>query len=270
MENVPEILGSYKIRPSKMLGQNFLTSKQAVKKIVGSADLTKTDTVLEVGPGTGSLTWELCQKAGKVIVIEKDQKMIEVLRERLRSWNVENVTIIKEDILKFQIKEPCKVVGNLPFYLTSPLIRKFLESNPRPSLMVLVVQKEVAQRICAKPPRMSLLAVSVQIYSSPRIISYLSKKLFWPRPEVDAAVIEIVPKPSRIGEKDLFFRIAKAGFSQPRKQLANNLSKGLGLEKDKISAWLKKNGIDPSWRAEVLSLEQWIKLTKSAHSVLQL
>ncbi|GAI44688.1 unnamed protein product, partial [marine sediment metagenome] len=181
------------------------------------------------------------------------------------------------------------VVANLPFYLTAPAIRKFLETKFPLELMILVVQKEVAQRICARPPKMNILAVSVQFYAKPEIISYVSKKSFWPSPKVDSAIIKITPtKPGDIimkpGNVDLFFRIVKAGFSQPRKQIINNLTKGLALNqpnrlklnkpaqisscktwvgKEKIKSWLLKNNIQPTQRAETLFVKDWINLTKS-------
>ncbi|PIR72642.1 MAG: hypothetical protein COU42_00480 [Candidatus Nealsonbacteria bacterium CG10_big_fil_rev_8_21_14_0_10_36_24] len=154
------------------------------------------------------------------------------------------------------------MVSNLPFYITAPIIRKFLEAKNSPKEMVLLVQKEVAQRICARPPDMNLLAISVQFYAKPEIISYVSKKSFWPIPKVDSAIIKIVPQKKYNVNKDLFFKIVKAGFSQPRKQLANNLSKMLKLNKQEISSLLLKNNIKPTLRAEALTIKDWILLTK--------
>jgi 16S rRNA (adenine1518-N6/adenine1519-N6)-dimethyltransferase len=161
-------------------------------------------------------------------------------------------------------------VANLPFYLTAPVIRKFLESDCQPKEMILMVQKEVGQRICAKPPDMNLLAVSVQFYAEPKIISYISKKSFWPQPKVDSAIIKITPLGLseistivRLLDRDLFFRIVKAGFSQPRKQILNNLSKKLKLNKEEVKSWLLKNNIQPGQRAETLTIKDWINLTKS-------
>ncbi len=203
--------------------------------------------------------------------------MIEILRTTLK--DLRNVEVIQEDILKifnsqfsifnkFSIfNYKYKVVGNLPFYLTAPVIRKFLESvEVRPQQMVLLIQKEVAQRICATPPDMSILAVSVQIYARPEIVSYISKKSFWPSPKVDSAILRINPQINTDIKQintDLFFKIVKAGFSQPRKQLINNLSKELNLEKEKVQNWLLENNIQPTQRAETLSVDDWIKLTKT-------
>ena len=270
----------YKIHLSKKLGQNFLINKGAVKRVIEAANLQPDDIVLEIGPGTGILTKELAKRIKKVIAVEKDPNLARILNNELRIKNIKNVEIVQEDILKFQIANSklqtnsklqnpnYKIVANLPFYLTAPVIRKFLESTGgRPLQMALVVQKEVGQRICAKPPDMNLLAVSIQFYAKPEIISYISKKSFWPSLKVDSAIIKIVPHQFRVQVsrqfREQFFRIVKAGFSQPRKQLINNLSRGLKIDKEEIKAWLLKNNIQPTQRAETLSVEDWIKLTKS-------
>jgi len=258
------------IRPLKKLGQNFLISKTVLNKIIKAADLKKTDIVLEIGPGIGALTKELAKKAGKVIAIEKDIKMIEILKKTLKDFN--NIEIIHADILKFNLDAKnldarrYKVVSNLPYYITSPVIKKFLECDNPPTQMLLMVQKEVAQRICAKPPRMNLLAVSVQFYSQPKIISYVSKNCFWPRPKIDSAIIKIVQRYSAYGSalfSERFFKIVKAGFAHPRKQLVNNLSNGLELEKPLAKKWLLKNNIHPTQRAQTLYSKDWLKLAKT-------
>jgi len=279
------------------MGQNFLIDMEAIKKVIESAQLSKNDIVLEIGPGIGNLTMELAKKAEKVIAIEKDSKMCEILKDLLEGRNVKNVEIVNEDILKLDTKYKIqntryKVVGNLPFYLAAPVIRQFLEVVDvkhrasacggegkdedkvliAPKQMVLVVQKEVAQRICAKPPEMSILAVSVQFYAKPEIETFVPKKSFWPQPKVDGAIIKIIPKKlsTRPGSVDLFFKIVKAGFSQPRKQLINNLSKEFlpagrqgNLNREKVKDWLSKNNVQPNQRAETLTVENWISLTKS-------
>jgi len=270
---VKKMLKKHNLRPSKRLGQNFLVDKGVVRKIIEAADLQPDDIVLEIGPGLGVLTRELAKKAKKVIAVEKDKNMVEILAETLK--NFKNVEIIHGDIRKKTpgvfsstpgVETGYKVVANLPFYLTAPAIRKFLESvEVRPQQMVLVVQKEVAQRICAKVPDMNLLAVSVQFYAEPEIISYISKKSFWPQPKVDSAIIKIAPFKIRRGSelRQLFFKIVRAGFSQPRKQLANNFSKMLKLDKEKVKEWLLKNDIQPSQRAETLTINDWLKLRRS-------
>ena len=275
--DIKNLLKKYQIRPSKGLGQNFLIDRGVVKKVVQAAELTQKEIVLEIGPGLGTLTIELAKKAKGVISVEKDSKMIEILRETLKDFK--NIEVIQEDIRKINSKycmpnTGYKVIANLPFYLTAPVIRKFLEAENPPKEMVLIVQKEVAQRVYARPPDMNLLAVSVQFYSKPKIISYISKKSFWPQPKVDSAIIKITPLVAsknlaiaRFFDRALFFKIVKAGFSQPRKQLINNLSKELKIEKEKIKKWLVKNNIQPTQRAETLNLEDWIWLTKESRQI---
>ena len=270
-----KLLKKYNLRPSRRLGQNFLVDEKVLRKIIEAAELSKNDIVLEIGPGIGNLTVKLAKRVKKVVAVEKDQRMIEILKETLKDFK--NVKIIKADILKFSPKiynlksKIYKVVANIPYYLTSPLIRKFVETvEVKPQLLVLMVQKEVAQRICTKPPDMSILAVSVQFYAKAEIISFVSKKSFWPQPKVDSAIIKIIPRksalPIRVNSL-LFFKVVRAGFSQPRKQLANNFSKKLGIDKIKVREWLLKNKIQPTQRAETLNLEDWINLTKSLNPV---
>jgi len=265
---IKSTLKKYRIRPSKKLGQNFLIGKRAIKKIITAANLQSNDLVLEIGPGLGTLTQELTKRVKRVIAIEKDPRMVEILRETMS--NFKNIKIIQDDILKVEIcklfKNSYKVVASLPFYLTAPVIRKFLEKEKiKPLQMVLVIQKEVAQRICAKPPEMNLLAVSVQFYAQPEIISFISKKSFWPPPKVEGAIIKISPK-KILWDPDfnnLFFQIIKAGFSQPRKIIVSNLSKQLRIDRDEVKTWLLKTKIQPTQRAENLKIEDWLNLAKS-------
>jgi len=258
----------YGIKPSKRLGQNFLIDKSVVKKVIKAAGLHSKDIVLEVGPGIGALTKEIAKKAGKIITVEKDPRMVEILMDNLKGFK--NIEIINKDILKynFQFSKKYKIVANLPFYITAPVIRKFLESKYPPEEMVLIVQKEVAQRICSKPPKMNILAVSVQFYAKPKIISYISRKSFWPSPKVDSAIIKIVPqKKYKDIDIDLFFKVVKAGFAHPRKQLANNLTNGLKLNKQEVNDLLLKNNIKPSQRAETLAVQDWINLFNNIHNL---
>ena len=265
MSSLKEILRKYRAFPIKRLGQNFLLDKKVLKKIVKSAELSKKEIVVEIGPGIGNLTKELAKKAKKVIAIEKDKRMVEILKKELK--NLDNVEIIEgdarekiEEIAK-KIGKNYKIVANIPYYLTSFLIRKILELKNKPKLIVLMVQKEVAQRICAKPPKMNLLAVSVQFFSKAKIISFVPKNCFWPRPKVDSAILEIQPKEQLpLRNLEVFFKIVKKGFSHKRKQLINNLAKGLGIEKSKVRRWLLKSQIDPKKRAEQLKIEDWINL----------
>ena len=264
---IKNLLLKYKIRPLKRFGQNFLINRNILKKIITVANLQTKDIVLEIGPGIGTLTQELAKKAKRVIAVEKDPKMIEILKETVE--NLKNIKVIKGDVLKLSFQFPIsyKVVTNLPYYIVSPVIRKFLESKNPPASMILMVQKEVAQRICAKPPNMNLLAVSVQFYAKSKIKSYVPKKSFWPQPKVDGAIIKIIPKKPAIKDRNLFFKVVKTGFSQPRKQLINNLSKDLKVDRQKIKNWLLKNKIQPTQRAETLTIEDWLNLTKSFNMI---
>lgn len=241
------------------MGQNFLINPRILQKIIETADL-QNDIVLEVGPGLGTLTQELSKKAKKVIAIEKDKQMVEALKETLKDFK--NVEIIQGDILKQNLNfKNYKVVANIPYYLTSPLIRVLLESANPPEEIVLMIQKEVAQRITAQPPKMNLLAVSIQFYAKIKIVSYISKESFWPEPKVDSAIIKIdnIKKIKKTDQKR-FFKIVKAGFSSPRKQLANNLSKKLKINKREIKSALTECGFNPQARAESLRIEDWRNL----------
>jgi len=286
------------IRPLKGLGQNFLIDKKALERIVGAANLQKKEVVLEIGPGNGNLTRFLAKKAGSVIAVEKDLRLAEILEKNIAVWDAKNIRVVGSDILKINLRNlvssPYKLVANLPYYITAPVIKKFLESEKQPRLMVLLVQKEVARRVCARVPDMNLLAVSVQFYSKPEIVDYVSKKSFWPQPKVDGAILRILPKKDKEKQVDpnLFFKIVKAGFSHPRKQLVNNLSLlfvnkpktkvkleksakpaftkvSVGKEKifpetkSKIHRWLSNNGILPTQRAETLEIKNWVDLVKT-------
>ena len=251
---IKNLLNKHNIKPSKHLGQNFLISKSTIKELINAADINSEDVILEVGPGIGTITVELAKLAKQVIAVEKDKALLPVLKETTQDFS--NIEVLHEDILKvssfkFQASS-FKLVGNIPYYLTAPLIRKFLEYPNPPSAIVFMVQKEMAQRICAKPPNMSILAVSVQVYSKPEIITYVSKSSFWPMPKVDSAIIKITPINANMkANQREFFKIVKSGFSNPRKQLGNNLPKEL----------LLKAGIDPKRRAETLSVEEWTRIT---------
>lgn len=303
VKTIKELFSKYNARPLKIMGQNFLINQKILAKIMETAELSEKDIVLEVGPGIGTLTQSLAQKAKRVIAIEKDKIMVEIIQETFKNYR--NIEIIQDNALKFEPKsrklknKRYKIVANIPYYLTSPLIRKFLEEKSQPSEMVLMVQKEVAQRICSKPPKMSLLAVSVQFYAEPEIISYVSRESFWPKPKVDSAIIKIIPKSKNLNPKqermtetqnskintEIFFKIVKAGFSQPRKQLRNNLLKMLMEDKreiypvksaasdaavfrkaeqfNRVNLWLLKSGVNPEQRAETLTTNDWVNLLKS-------
>ena len=269
----------YNLRPKKWLGQNFLLDETALLKIVAAGAITRDDLVLEVGPGLGSLTRHLASAAGFVVSVEIDNNLIPILHEILRAYN--NVKIIQGDILKLNIENvlssalPGKgysqyiVIANIPYNITSALIRHLLEADIQPNRVVLTVQEEVAMRICAFPPHLSLLALSVQVYGEPTIQSKIPAGAFYPTPKVNSAVlsIKIYPQPLiPVSHRDIFFRFIKAGFSQKRKTLRNSLSAGLGQPKSQIEELLTKQGIDPGRRAQTLDIEEWKSLTLSYKS----
>lgn len=277
-KDIKSLLKKHNIRPSRRLGQNFLINKSVSQNILQTAKVSSKDTILEIGAGVGGLTQKLAERVKRVIAVEKNEKMVEILKEVLEEYK--NVTIIQKDILKFNLKnyhlkpKKYKIVANLPFYITSPVIRRFLEEMAQPELMALIVQKEVAERICAKPPRMNMLAVSVQFYADPEIITKVSRKRSWPSPKVDSAILKITPKQKNIvADRDLFFKIVKGGFSHPRKQLVNNLlaltlPNNVKLTKEQIKRILLRNGIAPNQRAETLTLEEWIRFVQNLRVVL--
>ena len=262
---IKELFKEHDIRPNKRLGQNFLIDQNILVKIIKAADLNQNDTILEIGPGLGTLTKELVQRVKKVITVEKDKKLADLLKETLKnSSNLEIITADIRDIVDKISLNSFKIVANLPYYITSPVIRLFLESKNPPQEMVLMVQKEVGIRICANPPKMSLLAVSVQFYAQPRIIFSVPKESFWPQPKIDSSLIKIqnIKKPEDI-DIEKFFRIVRAGFSSPRKQLANNLSSGLNLDREEIKKALIESNLDIQIRAQDLRVEDWKTLQEN-------
>ena len=259
------LLQQYNLRPKKGLGQNFLVDEGALRRIVAAADLTGSDTVLEIGPGLGALTKLLAEAAGRVVAVELDDRLIPLLDSELAGTT--NVEVIEGDILQLDpsalIGTRYKVVANLPYYITAPILRHLLEARTRPDLMVLTVQQEVAERLTAKPGKMSVLAVSVQYYGRVRQVARLKAGSFFPRPEVNSAVVRVdvhQDAPASTPERRRFFRVVKAGFSQKRKQLRNSIRAGLGIPADQAVAALEAAGIDPRRRAETLSLEEWAAL----------
>lgn len=257
-------------KPKKSLGQNFLINNSVLPTIIKSADIKAGDIVLEIGPGLGILTKVLLDAGAKVFAIEKDFGLIAYLTQKF--GNNKNLKIVHQDALFFDAShfEKYKVVSNLPFYIASPIIRKFLESANPPELMVVMVQKEVAEKIIAKPGNRErgILTLAVEFYGDAEIIAEVSKNSFRPQPKVDAAVIRIRPhhhfgSGGRLVEPKLFFRIVKAGFSAKRQQIHNSLAATLRMSKDTVNTWLKKTNIDPQKRAEDLTLAEWLKLTEN-------
>ena len=287
-------LSALGIRPKKGLGQNFLVDPAHRARIVAAADLTSDDVVLEVGPGPGVLTELIAQQAGRVIAVELDNRLIPFLRQRFADQP--HVTIVHGDILKLdagrlmleavgqgpeaisdlqpvtrQLQPSTfnlhyKVIANLPYYITSAVIRHLLESNPSPELLVLTVQREVAERMVASPPNMSLLALGVQFYCTAQIVGRIPAGAFFPQPKVDSAVVRLARRKQLVAvdvDPAEVFQVARAGFGQPRKQLRNSLAAGLGLPAAAAERWLTEAGIAPQRRAETLSLEEWVLLART-------
>lgn len=261
------LLRRYGLHAHKSLGQNFLQDSEVLENIAAAAEIQPGDTVLEIGPGLGSLTRYLAVSAKEVVAVELDKKLIAPLKTVLASYK--NVRLIQGDILELSPKDliPAKdyiVAANIPYYITSAVIRHLLESEPKPRRIVLTVQKEVAQRICAKPGDMSLLALSVQVYGKPRIAAQIPAEAFFPAPKVDSAVlcVDIYPVPLIKDELlDTFFKLIKAGFSQKRKTLRNSLSSGFHISPAEAADLLTRADIDPQRRAETLSIEEWERLS---------
>ncbi len=258
------------MEPKKSLGQHWLKDQAALESICDAASLAKADTVLEIGPGLGDLTKLLLQRAGQVVAIEIDKQLAAKLRE---SQNLPKLQIIAGDILEFdltQLPTGYKVVANIPYYLTSNLIRLLSEAANPPSLAVLLVQQEVAERVAAKPGEMSLLSVSAQLHFSASLGPKVSARLFEPPPKVDSQVLILArrPKPLFAGlDEKLFFRIVKAGFAGRRKKLRGSLAAGLRIGKPEADQLLKSAGIDGDLRAQNLSLPDWHKLYKASQSI---
>ena len=273
MNNIPRLdaatlLKRHRLQPHKGLGQNFLQDPMALEEIVSAADIHPTDTVLEIGPGLGSLTRYLAVSAREVVAVELDRNLLPPLRAILSPYK--NVRLIQGDILKLPPGELVNesnyiVAANIPYYITSAVIRHLLASDKKPRRIVLTVQKEVAQRICSAPGDLSLLALSVQVYGKPRIAARIPAEAFFPVPKVDSAVlcIDIYPSPLISAELiDTFFHLSKAGFSQKRKMLRNSLSSGLHISPTEAADLLTSAGIDPQRRAETLSIDEWQTLSE--------
>ncbi len=279
----------------KSLGQNYLADRRFLAPILDAAELSAGDSVLEIGPGTGVLTDVLAERAGCLVAVELDRRLIEPLRQRFAGQP--HVHIVHGDILEqapaelvasacmdngetgdwrleigqspisnLQSPVSYKVVANLPYYITSAVLRRLLEAAQPPTLAVVMVQWEVAQRICATPGDMSLLAVSVQFYAEPRIVQRVPAAAFSPRPKVDSAILHlrVRPQPAVEVEPRLFFSVVRAGFSQKRKQIHNSLAAALSLDKATVQQWLAEAGIQPARRAETLSLDEWGALCRRA------
>lgn len=291
LPQIKDLLRQFRLKTKKRLGQHFLTDENVLECILSAAELSSKDIIVEIGPGLGILTEKLAERVAKVIAVELDSKLVRILRKRLASFP--NIKIIPGDILKIvpwqlledisyagnevpkQSLEPklraegvaitqgYKVVANLPYYITSPILRHFLEATLKPSLMVIMVQKEVGQAIAAIPGKMSLLSVRSQFYSKPTVVTYVPAGSFYPPPKVDSLVLRLdvySKPPTEVSDIAGFFDIVTCGFSSPRKQLRNSLAQGLRMPPGQVVMLLEKSGIVAKRRAETLSLEEWEKL----------
>jgi 16S rRNA (adenine1518-N6/adenine1519-N6)-dimethyltransferase len=277
-----KLLRRYDIRAKKGLGQNFLIDGKVLKAVLEAADLNSTDTVIEVGPGLGIMTAELAKRAGWVMAIELDNRLAEILKETLPA---ENVVIINKDVLgtdpgallneepPFPLSiKPYKVVANLPYYITSPVLRHFLEASVKPERIVVMVQKEVAEAITAGPGQRSVLSISVLFYGRPEIVAYVPASSFYPAPDVDSAImkIDVYPRPPiDVDDEVRFFKLVRAGFTAARKQVANSLAQGLGIPKSEILDMLEKAAIDSTRRAETFTIEEWGSLWRAFNMVVK-
>jgi 16S rRNA (adenine1518-N6/adenine1519-N6)-dimethyltransferase len=273
-----QILKRYNIRPSKGLGQNFLISERAFGCILEAAELSPADTVLEVGPGIGSLTARLAADAGQVVAVELDRKMLAVLEETLADRA--NVHLVQGDFLEIDPVTTLrgalslandaplsyKLVANLPYYITSAALRHALTAVVRPERLVVMMQSDVAQRIVAADGKMSLLAVSVHVFGDPEIVCTVPAGAFVPPPKVDSAVLRVIlHEEPRVSDEalDAFFAVVRAGFQEKRKQLHNSLTRNLPHGREAVAAALRAAGIEPSRRAETLSIDEWRCLTEA-------
>lgn len=272
--HVKEVLGRHGFKFSKSLGQNFLIDGNIVRKIVSESNITKDDYVLEIGPGMGTLTEELALNAKKVIAVELDKTLLPILDETLEKHD--NVEIIYGDILDIDIENlikekfeggPIKVVANLPYYVTTPIIGKLIEQNLNLESITVMVQKEVADRMASGPGSKvyGSLSVFVNFYCHPEIVVKVPKTVFMPQPKIDSSVIKLnLKKELPDIDKDKFFKVVKAGFSKRRKTILNALSSyGFNIEKEDIKLALESVNISPNERAEKLSLEEFIKISKA-------
>ena len=262
-----QLLTHYQIEPKKSLGQNFLFDENVLARIVEAAELAPLEPVLEIGPGLGSLTRLLAQTAASVTAVELDNRFIPILQTELAYFD--NVRLIHGDILEQNLAalfdRPYKVVANVPYYITGAILRHLLSAQQKPSSLIMTVQKEVAERLTAVPPHMSLLAVSTQLYGEAEMITTIKAGAFWPRPDVDSAVIRLTLYPEPLiafAEEKAFFSLVRAGFSQKRKQLKNNLRQ-LGYNQAEVSKILGVAAVDGRRRAETLTLTEWIAIHKN-------
>lgn len=264
------LLGTHHMRPNKSFGQNFLVDRAVLQHMVETAELEPGDQVLEVGAGTGVLTRELARRVRRVVAVELEQDMLALLAKTTSDFS--NIELIARNLLYLNPEdvfghERYKLVANLPYYITAPTFRHFLESSNAPGLLVVMVQYEVAQRIVAEPGDLSLLGVSVQFYGLPRIVARVPARAFYPAPRVDSAIlrVDVHPQvPLAPQERDSLFRLVQAGFAERRKQLHNALAHSLHRKDAEVRNWLEATGIEANRRAETLSIDEWLRLWHEA------
>jgi 16S rRNA (adenine1518-N6/adenine1519-N6)-dimethyltransferase len=259
------------VAPKKSLGQHWLKDREVLAHIADCAELESKDTVLEIGPGLGTLTSVLLRRSKAVVAVEFDEELARKLPAQFPGTNLQ---VVQSDILSFDLTElPAgyKVVANVPYYITSKIVQLLMTAENKPSIAVLLIQKEVAQRLAAKPGDMSILAVSAQLFADVHLGDVVPASLFTPPPKVDSQVVILKtrskPFLTDISEKE-FFRVVKAGFSSKRKMLRSSLSGGLGISKYEVEKLLKKADTEPDARAESLSLDEWVNIARAANAMM--
>jgi 16S rRNA (adenine1518-N6/adenine1519-N6)-dimethyltransferase len=255
------------LTPRKRLGQSFLRDRSFLAHLINALEIEREDAVLEIGAGTGVLTRALAKHAGHVVAVELDDSLYRLLEEELAS--VANIELWHGNALDF---DPCehmpqayKLAGNIPYYLTGPILRHFLETQCQPRVLVLMVQREVAERIVAPPGQLSMLGVSVQAYAHAKIVARVPPGAFFPRPKVESSIVRLTPHSQRLsgGDRELFFQVVRAGFSTRRKQLLNALGVGLNISRGRSKDLLRRAGLDETRRAETLSIDDWQSLARA-------
>lgn len=264
MEHPKQILSRLGIEPKKSLGQNFLFDPNVLQPIIEAANVQPSDHILEIGPGLGHLTAQLLATGASVTAVELDSRFIPHLQTTFADYA--NFTLVHNDILEVSpndlFDQPYKVVANVPYYITGAILRHLLSANIKPTTVVITIQKEVAERLTAVPPNMSLLSATTQFYAMPHFVSTLKAGAFWPRPDVDSAIVRLdlhQERPLPFDHERKFMQLLKAGFSQKRKQLKNNL-KQLGIKGKEVTAVLQTAQVDPTRRPQTLSIEEWVRV----------
>ena len=264
---VKKLLQHAGLKATKSLGQHFLADEKYLTVTISAAEVTPQDTIIEIGPGLGVLTCELVKKAGRVIAVEVDGRLLSFLKKQLSSYH--NIELVHSDILKIDLsgllggQRSYKVIANLPYYITSPVLHYFVKAVPRPSLMVVMVQKEVAEAITGSAGKMTAFGVGLHVYSRPSIVSYVPAQSFYPSPKVDSAIVrfDFLPAPAvSVTDVEDFLKFVRYGFTSPRKQLRNSLAQGLNVEPGRIDSLLNKAGIESRRRPETLDLHEWERL----------